>query len=424
MEETQPPAWVERLIHWLGAPCRLAHSFVQKYGRSRSKQTSDITRRGVVPLLRLGLSSISLGSLPSVLVMNAYSIPEDSEDRLIGSRLREQNGDSFELLYRSYAPALRKFCRARLLKHSDVEDACHEALIRAHLASQRFREGARVWPWLATIAARVCIDFNRGTFRISLIEAEGRDSSICCAEPGFEVEQSMRRDILTEAMESLPHNYRLQVQMREIDGRSYSEIANALGVSMSVVKTTLMRARRSLRKELERVARKYDWPLPALVPQLWMTVRAGCRKTWNSVRQLVRSALLRLGPSDATCIVTPVINSLLTVAVALFSYSSVWQKPSDYGNSVATATARSSEILMSKPIVDRAQHGKEAEEAPNERGVVGRHYETEPVLIAPAESPDGERTVILIPGVAIDCGRAENRGVVMNTACSTLDHSP
>jgi RNA polymerase sigma-70 factor (ECF subfamily) len=170
-------------------------------------------------------------------------------------------------LYRRYAPRLRRLCRRRLGDAARAEDASHEALLRAHHAADRFRQGAAVWPWLATIAANVCTDMERRDGRVAYVAQLPDQAGI--TDPSVEAGSRSRRQLVVDALRSLPLPYRRSVFLHHYAGLSYDEIAEHEGTSVGAVRSRLMRARRMLRVRIEELATaRGEWPLPALAPWL------------------------------------------------------------------------------------------------------------------------------------------------------------
>jgi RNA polymerase sigma-70 factor (ECF subfamily) len=218
--------------------------------------------------------------------MAGYALPAAWEEEQVVASCRTGASDSLDLLYRQYAPALIAFCRNRLGANGDAEDAAHEAILKAHRALPRFREGAPLWPWLSTIAANVCTDIQRSRNRF---ESEGDAASAAAgdndparsAAPGLDetVTRRVRASIVSTALEELPERFRTPLVMRELMGLSYDEIAAASNKTVASVRTTLMRARRVFRARVEDVARRQgQWPLPA-------AVAGGLRRARDAVRQ-------------------------------------------------------------------------------------------------------------------------------------------
>ncbi|MDQ1373071.1 MAG: hypothetical protein QOJ09_409 [Actinomycetota bacterium] len=164
-------------------------------------------------------------------------------------------------LYAQYGPALLRLCTRRLGDPSRAEDACHEALMRAHGAADRFRAGAPVWPWLATIAINVCTDMDRRDHRVAFM-AQPPDV-MRAPDAAAVADGHSRRELVRDSLRSLPVSYRRSVFLHYFAGRSYDEIAEDEGTSVAAVRSRLLRARRLLRTRIEQTATaRGEWPLP------------------------------------------------------------------------------------------------------------------------------------------------------------------
>lgn len=160
-----------------------------------------------------------------------------------------------------YRPRMLRLCRRILPGNEYVEDACQEALTKAFEALPRFRSGAPMWPWLATITANVCRDLLRREHFTDPIEAA--DGQVIAWSDPEEVATGRRRArLVTDAIGSLPAAYRTPVYLREVEGWSYAQIAETRGRSLASIRTTLMRGRRLLADRIETLAReRREWPL-------------------------------------------------------------------------------------------------------------------------------------------------------------------
>lgn len=193
-------------------------------------------------------------------------------------------------LYERYHPRLVRYCGQRLRGLDDAEDAAHEALLRALQAWARLDRTLDAWPWLATIAARVCADMRRRSARTT---ADPGD------EPTADVHDlavaRVRASIIDDALDRLPARYRNPLVLKEFAGWTYRDIARLEGTSVASVRSSIMRGRRYLGARVEEVARTQgQWPLPVVVPRLTARLRHRAR-TWRQV--LVRAL-------DPTMVVT------------------------------------------------------------------------------------------------------------------------
>jgi RNA polymerase sigma-70 factor (ECF subfamily) len=208
-------------------------------------------------------------------------------DSEIINRAQATDHDGLELLYTVYAEGLTKFCRTRLNgREADAEDACHETLLRASRALPRFREGAPLWPWLATIAANVCKDMVRNDGRFRELVAEPADPQSVTED---EVDRRDRAAILVAAMGAVPAHYRKALYLREFESWSWEDIAKAEGRSVASVRSSLMRGRRFLRQSIRHEAERVNqWPLPTIAPRRWTSPWASFKERfqpWSSAAE-------------------------------------------------------------------------------------------------------------------------------------------
>jgi RNA polymerase sigma-70 factor (ECF subfamily) len=70
--------------------------------------------------------------------------------------------------------------------------------------------------------------------------------------PGVKLDQRENARMLFEAMQSLPENQRIAFTLHKVEGLSYQEVANVMGVSISAVESLLHRSKQNLKKTLEK----------------------------------------------------------------------------------------------------------------------------------------------------------------------------
>jgi RNA polymerase sigma factor (sigma-70 family) len=166
----------------------------------------------------------------------------------VGGVLSEQLGAdrNFDRLYRRHVGDVYRYASAVLANRSDAEDVTQTTFLNAYRAMSSGQQPEKPLNWLITIAHNVC----RQRFR----QQARRPSEVTLDyDIGAELvdEEHPRTDDLLNALSLLAFNQRAALVMRELEGRSYAEIAKALDVSTSAVETLLFRARRALREQLE-----------------------------------------------------------------------------------------------------------------------------------------------------------------------------
>ncbi|MFN2471999.1 MAG: sigma-70 family RNA polymerase sigma factor, partial [Gaiellaceae bacterium] len=154
----------------------------------------------------------------------------------------------FERLYQRHVKQVYRYVFAVLEHQADAEDATQQTFLGAYRAWQRGERPRQPHNWLIAIAHNVC----RQRFR----ESSRRPSEVVLDEAvlagaGAPSDDTPRAGDIRQALRHLGFNQRAAIVMRELEGRSYDEIAGVLGVSHGAVETLLFRARRALREQLE-----------------------------------------------------------------------------------------------------------------------------------------------------------------------------
>jgi RNA polymerase sigma factor (sigma-70 family) len=154
---------------------------------------------------------------------------------------------SFEKLYQRHVHAVYRYSLAVLHNEADAEDVTQTTFLSAYRAFQRGERPYRPHNWLIKIAHNVC----RQRFRDS-----SRRPQEVAFDDGLAAATTHDDDVPTareirQALGFLAFNQRAALVMRELEGRSYAEIAQILDLSVGAVETLLFRARRALREQLE-----------------------------------------------------------------------------------------------------------------------------------------------------------------------------
>jgi RNA polymerase sigma-70 factor (ECF subfamily) len=153
---------------------------------------------------------------------------------------------SFERLYRRHRRAVYGSVLRDVRDPDEAEDVTQVAFLNAFRALSRGDEPERPRAWLLMIARNVVR--RRARLRASRPQEVELDPDIALALDDVE---SSTADDICDALRRLPENQRHAVTLREIQGRSYAEIAEAMDLSMAAVEALIFRARRALAAELE-----------------------------------------------------------------------------------------------------------------------------------------------------------------------------
>jgi RNA polymerase sigma-70 factor (ECF subfamily) len=185
-------------------------------------------------------------------------------DREIDRQLvtRAQHGDkqAFNLLVVKYQRKLARLLSRFIRDPAEVEDVTQEAFIKAYRALPAFRGDSAFYTWLYRIGINTAKNYlmAMGRRAPTSTEVEAEEAE------GFE-EGEQLRDINTpeslllsneiaqtvnSTIEKLPEELRKAIQMREIEGMSYEDIAQAMDCPIGTVRSRIFRAREAIAEQL------------------------------------------------------------------------------------------------------------------------------------------------------------------------------
>ena len=185
-------------------------------------------------------------------------------DREVDQRLveRVQRGDkqAFGLLVTKYERRLGRLVSRLVRDPGEAEDVVQEAFIKAYRALPAFRGDSAFYTWLYRIGINTAKNFlvSRNRRETTLTDLAGDDED--ASEPGAYVadiatpeNELLSRQVakvVNEAMEGLPEDLRTAIQLREIEGLSYEEIAEAMNCPIGTVRSRIFRAREAIATKL------------------------------------------------------------------------------------------------------------------------------------------------------------------------------
>src|ERR671929_825977 len=154
---------------------------------------------------------------------------------------------AFERMYKRYVGDVYRYALAVMRNPADAEDVTQTTFLNAYRAFvEKGNRPEKPQNWLIAIAHNVC----RQRFRQSARRPSEVSFDDDIADTLVDDEAPSGEDI-RRALGHLAFNQRAALVMRELEGRSYTEIAEILDVSVSAVETLIFRARRALREQLE-----------------------------------------------------------------------------------------------------------------------------------------------------------------------------
>jgi RNA polymerase sigma factor (sigma-70 family) len=173
--------------------------------------------------------------------------------------------EAFESLYRRYVKDVYHYALALLRNPADAEDVTQTTFMNAYRAFSRGDHIEKPQNWLIKIAHNVArTRYAHAARRVKEVPLEDHLDQLA-------VPESERPNVegVLRALGRLPFNQRAALVMRELEGRSYGEIADTLNVSVAAVETLIFRARRSMRMRASALRSLGAVPLPTSLTQLF-----------------------------------------------------------------------------------------------------------------------------------------------------------
>jgi len=173
--------------------------------------------------------------------------------------------EAFESLYRRYVEDVYHYALALLRNPADAEDVTQTTFMNAYRAYCRGDQIEKPQNWLIKIAHNVArTRYARSSRRVKEVPLDDHVDQLAVPE-----DERPNLEGVLRALGRLPFNQRAALVMRELEGRSYSEIADTLNVSVAAVETLIFRARRSVRLRASALRSLGAVPLPASLAQLF-----------------------------------------------------------------------------------------------------------------------------------------------------------
>ncbi len=166
------------------------------------------------------------------------------KDDLLIRRIRAGDADAAEELVRSYYPQIQRFCRWQCGDSNLAEDLTQEAFLKAFRSLDQYRKHGHFKAWLYSVAKSVCIDElrrERGEYLI--------DYDVCeFGEDYAGIKQVEDADEIRRLLSELPDEQKEALILRYMDGFSYREIGDILGIPYRTAQSRVNLAVRAIRE--------------------------------------------------------------------------------------------------------------------------------------------------------------------------------
>src|SRR6185295_11669533 len=181
---------------------------------------------------------------------------EPSDAELIERCLRKENA-AWEQVMLRYRRRVFHIAYKFTGKHDDTEDLTQEIFLKVFKSLDKFNQDADFSTWLGSVARNYCIDHYRASKRekeVLVDDLVAFDLAVATAgtNPQRVLEDRDRRSFLRRGLELLPDKLREAVVLRDLQGLTYQEMAERLGLPEGTVKSRINRGREELSRLLLR----------------------------------------------------------------------------------------------------------------------------------------------------------------------------
>jgi len=173
-------------------------------------------------------------------------------DKMLVDRVKKGDKKAFDLLVLKYQQKVANIISRYIHDHSEVFDVSKETFIKAYRALPKFRGDSAFYTWLYRIATNTAKNHLAAKGRrpptddVEAMTAEQMDSGVRLKDFATPENLAMEEEIantIRQAVEDLPEDLRTAITLREMDGLSYEEIAQAMDCPIGTVRSRIFRAR-------------------------------------------------------------------------------------------------------------------------------------------------------------------------------------
>jgi RNA polymerase sigma-70 factor (ECF subfamily) len=182
-------------------------------------------------------------------------------------RLKKGNSSAFSELLDEFQQKVFHTCLSFVPNKEDAEDIAQEVFLEVYRSIHKFKGNSKLSTWIYKISTNKCLEFirkksakKRFAFMQSITGNEiPLDKTNFFTEfnhPGILLENKERTETIYLAINSLPESQRVVFTLAKLDGKSYQEIVEITGKSLSSVESIMFRAKKNLQKKLENFYKK------------------------------------------------------------------------------------------------------------------------------------------------------------------------
>src|SRR5512141_1664674 len=193
-------------------------------------------------------------------------VGEPTDEQVLVDAARGGDIGAFEQLVKRYDRNVFRIAQHITQNREDAEDVVQDAFLKAYTNLKQFQGQSKFYTWLVRIAvneALMKLRRRRPERMVSLDEdvkteedSVPREVADWSPNPEQQYTQAELKEILSKTIQGLPPSFRTVFVLRDVEGLSTEETADALGLSVPAVKSRLLRARLQLRERLNKYFKK------------------------------------------------------------------------------------------------------------------------------------------------------------------------
>ncbi len=185
---------------------------------------------------------------------------DKTTDRELVKRVQQGDKAAFDLLVLKYQHRIVKLVSRYVRDYSAALDVTQETFLKAYRALPHFRGDSAFYTWIYRIAINTSknylVSMSRRPTKVDLVDDDGKHFDVEALQKTLDTPEHLLltdeiRTTILEAIEKLPEDLREAVTLREVDGLSYDEIAEAMACPIGTVRSRIFRARDAIDQQLK-----------------------------------------------------------------------------------------------------------------------------------------------------------------------------
>lgn len=177
-------------------------------------------------------------------------------------KLKNSDEESFKILVNTYSDRILNLCYGFLRNQEDANDISQEVFIEIYFSIKNFRQDSSLTTWIHRIAVNKSLDFLKSQKRkkrfgtmLSISKSNEEEKEIVLADynnPENIYIKNERTKVLIDALDKLPENQKIALNLSSLEQYGYEEIAEIMNKSVSSVESLIFRAKKNLKKILKK----------------------------------------------------------------------------------------------------------------------------------------------------------------------------